>query len=69
MFATDACATKTRQKRARAKHPSDAIPTLEVLYCSICDGPLLRGPLERRKLYHDECKFEARKLRRVLRGR
>jgi hypothetical protein len=65
-FARDKCAARVRKRRERAKQG----PTgLEMHFCAVCERPLVRGPLERRKLYHDECRPEAQKILRVLRGK
>lgn len=65
-FATDTCAARVRKRRQRALAGPAA---LEVHVCEVCGLPLVRGPLERRKLYHDGCKAEAQKILRVLRGK
>ena len=65
-YATDACAARVRKRRERAKQGPAA---LEVHVCEVCGDALVRGPLERRKLYHDECRPEAQKILRVLRGK
>jgi hypothetical protein len=64
-YATDQCASRERKRRERSKNPS----AVEVHVCEICEKPLLRKPNERRRLYHDECKPEAQKILRVLRGK
>ncbi len=55
-----------RKRRERAKLGPAA---LEPIICEVCEKTLVRGPLERRKLYHDHCKLEAQKILRVLRGK